>query len=215
MGIVDVNDQVKEAFNLPNAQGALVQTVTPGKPADEAGVKAGDIVTEVDGHPMRNNRAIIDYISYLPVGTNVKLTIIRNGERKVLTAKTAERPPDDNTTPEEAEKNGDAAPSRNKLGMSVQNITPQTRQLYGIDDNVKGVVVASVKEVSPAGEVLNEGDVISEVQGKKINNVDDFRTAIDATKSGQTIRIYVTSFARGGSGGSGQSVSGYRFIRVP
>ncbi len=210
MQISDVTDQVKESFNLPSSQGALVQVVTPGKPADQAGVKPGDVVVEVDGHPMRNNRDVIDYVSYLPIGSNVKLTIYRNGERKLITAKTAERP-DDSEKADDTEKPGETTPARNKLGMSVQNITPQIRQLYGIDDTLKGVVVSSVKEVSPAGEVLTEGDVISEVQGKKISNVEEFRAAIDQAKSGQTIRVYITSFARAGA----PSISGYRFIRVP
>ncbi len=209
MGIVDVTDQVKESFNLPTAQGALVQTVTPGKPADAAGVKPGDVVVDVDGHPMRNNREIIDYISYLPVGSPVKLTVIRDGQQKTFTAKTAERP-DEGEKAEDTEKEGETAPTRNKLGMSVQNLTPQTRQLYGLEDTIKGVVVTDVKEVSPAGEVLSVGDVISEVQGRKIANAEEFRAAVDQTKSGQTIRIYVTSNARGGPG-----ISGYRFLRVP
>ena len=53
-----------------------------------------------------------------------------------------------------------------------------------------------------------EGDVITEVQGQKIENTDDFRAAIDKTRSGQTIRLYVTSSGR-------TSISGYRFITVP
>ena len=75
---------------------------------------------------------------------------------------------------------------------------------------VTGVVVTSVKEVSPAGDVLNEGDVISEVQGTKISTLAQFRAAIDRLKGGSIARIYVTSSGRGG-----QSLSGYRFIHVP
>jgi serine protease Do len=209
MGIQEVDEQVKEAFNLPDARGALVENVTPGKPADLAGIKPGDVVVEVDGHAVRNNRDLIDYISYLPLGSSVKLTIIRNGQRQTVTAKTAERPIEGQIADDDV-KGGDNAPARNKLGMSVDNLSPALRQSYGIDDTARGVVVTSVKEVSPAGDALNEGDVISEVQGKKINSVDDFRAAIDATKSGQTIRLYVTTPGRGGA-----SVSGYRFIRVP
>jgi S1-C subfamily serine protease len=84
------------------------------------------------------------------------------------------------------------------------------RQTYGLTDNVTGVVVTSVKEVSPAGDVLTEGDVISEVQGEKVATLSQFRAAIDHLKSGQTARIYVTSPGRGGN-----AISGYRFIHVP
>ena len=206
MGIVPVTDEAKESFNLPDARGALVQTVESGKPADKAGVKPGDVVVAIDGKQINTNRDLIDYISYLPVGSNVNITVIRDGKRETLTAKTATRPLE--ASNDLQDNNEQIEPSRNKLGMSVTDLTPQVRQTYGIDDGVHGVVVTSVKEVSAAGEVLSEGDVISEVQGMKINNVGDFRTAIDKTHSGQTIHIYVMTPGR-------SSVQGYRFLRVP
>ena len=208
MSIREVDEQAKEGFGLSEARGALVQRVEPGKPAEQAGVKAGDVVVDVDGHPVNTNRDLIDYVSYLPVGSTVKITLIRDGQRKTVTAKTAERPLEGEQT--DNEPSGSAEPTRNKLGMSVQNLTPQLRQLYGIDDNVRGVVVTSVKEVSPAGDVLGEGDVITEVQGQSVTNADQFRAAIDKLRSGQTARIYVVSPGRGT-----QATSGYRFIKVP
>jgi serine protease Do len=208
MGIIDVTEDVKNAFGLADARGALVQTVDPSLPAAKAGIQPGDIIVEADGRPINNNRQLIDYISYLPVGSKVNITVLRNGQRRTLTATTVERTLEsdktDTTQPEEA------APARNKLGMSVQELTPQTRQSYGIAENVQGVVVTSVKEVSAAGDVLTEGDVISEVQGQKITSLAQFRTAIDALKSGQTARIYVTTPNR-----NGNAISGYRFIHVP
>jgi len=211
MTIQEVNDDARQAFNAPGATGALVQSVEPGKPADTAGIKQGDIVVELDGRKINSNRELIDYVSYLPIGSNVKITVLRNGQRQTLTAKTAQRP-DEKDDSEETEKGGESGPARNKLGMSVQELTPQARQMYSIDDNVRnGVVVTNVKEVSAAGEVgLNEGDVITEVQGQPIKSIDDFRAAIERAKSGSTIRVYVVSPARGRGG-----VSGYRFIHVP
>ncbi|MEA2327767.1 MAG: serine protease Do [Thermoanaerobaculia bacterium] len=210
MGILDLSEDARAGFELPpDTRGALVQTVEPGLPAAKAGIQPGDIIVEIDDRPIASNRALIDYISYLPVGSKINLTVIRNGKRQTLTASTIERTleadkADTDKQPEEV------APARNKLGMSVQELTPQTRQTYGIGDNVTGVVVTGVKEVSPAGDVLNEGDVISEVQGMKISNLAQFRTAIDRLKSGSIGRIYVTSSGRGGA-----AISGYRFIHVP
>jgi len=209
MSIMDVDDRVKEGFGLTEARGALVQKVEPGKPAAEAGIQNGDVIVEVDGHPIRNNRELIDYISYQPVGTPVKIALIRDGQRKVVTAKTAERPLEGEPDEEEPAA-GAAEPTRNKLGMAVQNITPQLRQVYGIEGNVRGVVVTDVKEVSAAGDILSEGDVITEVQGQAVTNADQFRAAIDKLKSGQTARIYVITPGR-----RGQSISGYRFLKVP
>lgn len=182
------------------------QSVLQGSAADKAGIQAGDVVVEIDGRKINTNRELIDYISYLPVGSKVNITVIRNGQRKTLTATTAERPLEPGS--EEQTENAAPEPSRFRLGMSVQDLTPQLRQMYGIDDNVKGVVVTNVKEVSPAGDVVNEGDVITEIQGHKIANVSDFRAAIDGLKSGQTVPMYVITPGRA-------NVRGYRFLKVP
>jgi serine protease Do len=210
MSILDLSDDARAGFDLPpDTRGALVQTVEPGLPAAKAGVEPGDIIVEADGHPINSNRALIDYISYLPVGSKINLTVIRGGQRRTLHAATVERTLEadkSDTTPMHEE----VAPARNKLGMSVQEITPQLRQTYGLADAISGVIVVSVKEVSPAGDVLSEGDVISEVQGQKVANLAQFRAAIDRLKPGQTARIYVTSPGRGGA-----AISGYRFIHVP
>ena len=210
MNITDVNEEYQEAFELPEARGALVQQVEEGKPADRAGIKPGDVIIEVDGKPIRNNRELIDYISYQPVGSEVRITLIRNKKRETLTARTAQRPlesdeeeTDDNETQTE--------PVRNKLGMSVQNITTELRRLYNVPANVNGVIVTDVKNVSAAGEAnINDGDVISEVQGQRVTNIDEFRAVTDRLRSGQRVRMYVTTPTRAGA-----PISTYRILEVP
>src|SRR5688572_20131590 len=151
MNITDVNEEIQEAFELSEARGALVQQVEAGKPADRAGIKPGDVIVEVDGKPIRNNRELIDYISYQPVGSEVRITLIRNNRRETVTAKTAQRPLESDD--EEADDNEtQSEPVRNKLGMSVQNITTELRRLYNLPASVNGVIVTDVKNVSPAGE---------------------------------------------------------------
>ena len=209
MSISDVTEETREAFNLPEARGALVQVVEPGKPADKAGIRNGDVVVEIDGKPIRNNRELIDYVSYLPVGSEVKITLIRNGKRENVTAKTAERPPDG--AAEEPAEGGAVEPVRNKLGLSVQDLTPEARRIYGLPETVRGVVVVDVKNVSPAGEAnISEGDVISEVQGERVSNLAEFRAAVDHLRSGQRIRLYVSTPTRGGS-----VISTYRILQMP
>jgi serine protease Do len=211
MSITDVSEETREAFNLPEARGALVQEVTPGKPADRAGIRHGDVVVEIDGRPIRNNRELIDYISYLPVGSDVRITLLRNGQRQTVTAKTAERPPDGESDDEPSSSSSPVEPTRNKLGMSVQNLTPELRRQYNLPANVTGVVVTDVKNVSAAGDAnISEGDVISEVQGERVDNADQFRAAIDRVKTGQRMRLYVTTPTR-----TGQTVSTYRILQTP
>jgi serine protease Do len=209
MSIGDVTEEIREAFNLSEARGALVQSVDPGKPADKAGIRHGDVVIDVDGKQIRNNRELIDYISYLPVGTEVKVGIIRNGQRMVLTARTAQRP---NEGDREEESSRDVVePVRDKLGLTVQNLSPELRRLHNVPETIAGILVTDVKSVSPAGDAnINEGDVISEVQGQRITSVDEFRAIIDRVRSGQRVRVYVSTPTR-----DGEVVSGYRLMQAP
>jgi serine protease Do len=208
MSIGDVNEEIREAFNLQEARGALVQSVDPGKPADKAGIKHGDVVVDVDGKPIRNNRELIDYISYLPVGTEVKIGIIRNGQHQVLTTRTAQRPNEAERTEEETPT---AEPVRDKLGMTVQNITPELRRLHNLPNDLAGVIVTNVKNVSAAGDAnISEGDVISEVQGQRVSSIDEFRAIVDKVRPGQRVRVYVSTPTR-----EGQVVSGYRLLQAP
>jgi serine protease Do len=208
MTISDVTEETKEAFNLPEARGALVQSVEEGKPADKAGIRHGDVIVEVDGRPIRNNRELIDYISYLPVGTEVKIGLLRDGRRQNVEAKTAQRPLE---TDEDEVEPAAVEPVRNKLGMSVQNLSAELRSRYNIPDNVTGVVVTDVKNVSAAGEAnINEGDVISEIQGQRVANVDQFKEVVDRVRTGQRVRLYVTTPIRNGS-----PISTYRILQAP
>ncbi|HET8796445.1 MAG TPA: Do family serine endopeptidase [Thermoanaerobaculia bacterium] len=209
VNIADINEEYREAFNLTEARGALVLSVTEGAPAARAGIRHGDVIVEVDGKPIRNNRELIDYISYLPVGTEVKVAVIRNGQRQIFNVKTAQRTTDGD---EAEETTTPAEPVRDKLGMTLQNLNAQTRTQYGIPESITaGVVVVNVKDVSPAGEAnMNAGDVITEVQGQPVKNLDDFRAAIDKIKSGQRIRLYVTAPLR-----DGRTFSTYRILRAP
>jgi len=119
------------AHGLPEARGALVQSVEPGKPADKAGIRNGDVVIEVNGKSIRNNRELIDTISYLPIGSDVKVTVLRDGKRMTLNARTEERPSDGTDAEEEA---APAEPVRDKLGMTVQELSTELRRQYGMPE---------------------------------------------------------------------------------
>ncbi|HYO76603.1 MAG TPA: Do family serine endopeptidase [Thermoanaerobaculia bacterium] len=209
MSITEVTDETREAFDLPEARGALVQAVEPGKPADRAGIRHGDVIIEIDGQQIRNNRELIDYISYRPVGSEVKITLLRGGQRQTVTARTAQRPAEGEGE-DEAEEAA-AEPVRDKLGLTVQNLTAALRETHNIPADIRGVVVTDVKNVSPAGEAnISEGDVISEIQGQRINTVEEFRAAVQRLRSGQRVRVYVTTPVRGDD-----PISSYRIITAP
>ena len=194
--IGEVDEKTRQAFNLPSRRGALVQSVDAG-PAQKAGIQPGDIITQIDNMEIKRNRDLIDYVSDQPPGTQIRITLYRNGERRVITATTGERPQTIGDEEEEEEETSSGT-TRNKLGMSVQELTPSVRQMYGLEDDVRGVIVTHVKDVSPAGEAgIADGDVITEVNGTRINSLDQLKTIVDAARSGQYMRFYITRGARG------------------
>ena len=145
---------------------------------------------------------------YAELSQLLSVAVIRNGQRQVLTAKTMQRP-DDSEDEEEAESV--VEPVRDKLGLTVQNITPELRRLHSVPESISGVLVTNVKSVSPAGDAnIRPGEVISEVQGQRVTNTDEFRAVIDKVRSGQRIRMYVTTPTP-----DGQSISTYRLLQAP
>ena len=208
--IGEVTEKEQQAFNLPTAHGAIVQSVDAG-PAEKAGLQHGDVIVQIDNQQIRKNRDLIDYVSDQPPGTPIKITFYRNGEKRTVTATTGERPQTLGADAEEDEASTPAGPARNKLGISVQELSSATRQSYGIDDNVSGVIVTNVKEVSAAADAgIAEGDVITEVNGQKVRTLDQLRSLVDAAKSGQYMRMYVTRYARGA-----RPQSFYAIVQIP
>lgn len=214
INVQDVDQRRRDAFNLPSASGAFVEAVIPGKPADVAGVQHGDVVVKVDNQEVRRTRDLIDYVSDQPPGSTVRLTVIRNGQQRTLSAKTAERPADtDDDRQAEGRGEGSNGPAqeRERLGLSVQDMSPALQKTYGIGESVSGIVVTHVREVSPAGESnLQQGDIIIEANGQKVTSVTKFREVVEGLKKGQILRLYITRFGQGG-----RSQSFFALVDVP
>ena len=194
--ITSVDRKIMEAFDLKSTNGALVQSVERGKPGDKAGLHHGDVVIRVDEHEVKTNRDLIDYISSKAPGTKVALTYIRDGKEHSTTAMLE-------TRTEEAEKNelnqddeeqeGTARESKEKIGITVTDLSSSTRRDYRIDkDTAKGVVITHVKPVSTAADAnLAEGDVILEVNGVEVGSVADFQEQMKKASKAKYVRFYV------------------------
>jgi serine protease Do len=211
VSIQNVTQEDMEAFKLPNMRGALVEAVTPGRPAAKAGIQHGDVITRVDDQEVRQTRELIDYISDLAPGTPVRLEVIRDGRKVTLNARTEERPPDDADDEVESRPNGESEPARDKIGLTVQELTPNVSRVYGIPDTARGVVITHVKEVSAAGDAgLLEGDVVTEVNRERVSTPADFARFVTQARPGDYLRLYVTRYGRGG-----RSQSFFAIVRVP
>jgi serine protease Do len=198
IGVNDLNERAVEAFGLESTNGALVSNVIPGLPADKAGLQAGDIILSVDGRRIQNTRELIDYVSSQGPEAKVELEILRDGKKLEKTVQTAERPSESG----EAEVEGEAdEPGIEWLGLRYQDVTPGMRSTHGLPDDVTGVWVTDISPRSPlydegvrAGQVIN---VITEVNGRPIQNVEEFEELVRSAPSGTRMRFYLRRFGRG------------------
>jgi serine protease Do len=187
-----VDQDIQQAFHLPSLEGAFVESVSPDLPAARAGIKPGDTSIKVDDTPVKSTRDLIDYVSSRAPGQKVRVTLLRESRPVTTTVTLTERESDEKTeTRPAAERRG----SRDKLGLAVSELTPDLRRQLGIDPGLSGVIVEDVQEVSPAGDQgLAPGDVITEVNGKAIKSVGQFRDEIGKVKKGDYLRLYVMRF---------------------
>jgi serine protease Do len=176
VSIQPVSPEIAKAFGLAGQpRGALVADVTPHSPAERGGVSKGDIILELNGAPVSDSDELKLKISMIAPGTSVKLKLLRDHQERDVTVALGESP---NKPETEVGSAGQAAPGP-RLGMSVEQLTPQITRQLGLPSETTGVVVTEVTPGGPAQEgSVQRGDVIQEVDRKPVATVDQFQRAI-------------------------------------
>ena len=190
VSIQDLDPALARQFKLTESGGALVGDIVKGGAAEEAGLKSGDVILQLDGKPVRDSRTLRLTVAAKPPGSRVELKVLRNGEEKTFTAKLKQLP--DNLAPGRPSQEGDEVLKE----VAVDDLNPQIRRQYQIPDDVEGAVVASVDPDSPAAEAgLRVGDVILEVNRKPIRNAED---AVEATRNVKDKTVLLRVWSQGG-----------------
>jgi serine protease Do len=210
----EISPDEQEAWGLKDDKGALVQEVKPGLPADQAGVKRGDVIVAVDGSHVEGRNEVVRLISSKEPGSSVKLTVLRNGKEVNLTAKLADRaanlPQYSGGGAEGEEGEGRVEPNEKKLGIEVDDLTPQVLDQLGLPKDTTGVYVRDISKVSEAYEKgIDEGTVIAEVNRVPIKSVAEYRREIRKVKEGGLVVFYALS-----PSGRGEFVSRYVTVRL-
>jgi serine protease Do len=186
ISVQDLTPEMAEQFQVKEKEGVLVAQIHPGTGAEKAGLTSGDIIKSVDDKPIKNINELIKEIQKKKVGQKVKLSVVRDGKPMTIEITTSAMP-----DKPEAMKEKEI---EEKLGARVLELTPQLAARYRISTEIKrGVIVISVEEGSPADDIgLQEGDVILEINRKKIETVKDFEKAIKDSnlEKGIVLRIH-------------------------
>jgi len=181
VGYQDVSFELAKSFGLERSQGALIHHVTPGSPAERAGIKEGDIVLKIDNKSIKNATELPFIVGRYRPGDKAKFTIIRNSKKKNLKVTIGSR------NGGVAGNSNPAQSQNNRLewqGAGFKNIPDEIAERTGIN---RGVIVVSVADGSIAQAGIREGDIIQSVQLKAISNLQEFRQVISQLpKSGNT-----------------------------
>jgi serine protease Do len=167
--------------------GVVIEGVEPGSPAEKAGLKGGDVITSVNGTPVKSGNDLVNPISLAPIGSKVKLSYVRDRSQKEATATVEDRT---RVFPNTAgrmgdQRGGETAPA--EFGLHVQELTPDRAHRVGMDTQ-KGVLVTDVDPASFAEDIgFAQRDVIAEVNRQAISSVDDYRNAIGKLKAGDSV----------------------------
>jgi len=182
----DLTPEMMEYFQVKEKEGVLVGQVYPGTGAEKAGLVSGDIIKSVDDRAVKNVNELVKEIQKKKVDQKVKLSLIRNGKEMTVEV-TGGAMPDRPEGQKEKEKEAEE-----RLGAKVQELTPPLASRYQISGVKYGVVVVGIEDGSLADEMgLQEGDVILEINRKKIDSLKDFEKAVKDATPGKGILFHI------------------------
>lgn len=170
----ELDPTMAEALGLDVASGIIVGQVETDGPADKAGLEEEDIIVGLNDEPVKNWDAFRTKIASFKPKDVVELNILRDGKPRSLEVIIGERPSDQQITMNAAPLDLDE-----DLGFSVRSLTESLRNELRLSEDLKGVVVQSLKESSEAYERgLRNGDIISAVKRKDISSAQEFYDAV-------------------------------------
>lgn len=205
--ISQLSEDMADSLGLPKNRGEFVQGVEPGKGADKAGIKAGDVIIKVNDREVTPDETLSFIVSGLPVGTTVPIELVRGGKRMTVRALIGERPPEEELAnfaqpPEDDFSDQDEQSTRQAtqqlLGLAVQPLTANIARQLGIPAETRGVVISAVDPSTDAGaKGLRRGDVVMMANGQPVTNEADLGKAAQAAKDAGRNAVLLQVLRRG------------------
>lgn len=198
IGYSQINDKMASALGVDKNHGVFVNAVPTDGPAGRAGIMPRDVILSVGGRDVNIDNPLSVIIAGLPIGKPVPVELIRDGKKRTLNVTLGQRPserelsggflPEDDDpqaqAPTPQQQYAPRFPNENGIGLALLEINPAIRRQLGLDDSVEGVIVNGVNPQSDAGIVgIQRGDMILEVDGRKIRTAADVKSAVAAART--------------------------------
>ena len=183
-----VDDTDAESFGLPRVGGALVNEVTGGSPAEKAGLRPQDVITELDGRQITRSGELQQQIAQAKPGDEVRLEVYRNGAPREITVRLGEAPITRREVPEAPTVA--AVNSSEQLGLEIRELTPEIAKELGYEE-AGGVVIADITPYGPAfrRSIRTPGLKVIQINDREIKDMDDVHQELDNLESGQIVKL--------------------------
>ncbi|MBI5676753.1 MAG: DegQ family serine endoprotease [Nitrospirae bacterium] len=189
--IQDVTPELAGEFGLKESAGAIITDIFNGSPAEKSGMKRGDIIIEVEGKEVKNVVSLRNMIAQSKVGSILKLKVIRDGKTIPFEVAIVEFPSD--TSEIASHQSEEAVSDENSLaGFRVLDLTDEIAKQLGLSNKEKGVVIVSVIPNSASDEAgLKKGDVVQEINKKRVSSLSDFNKAVSRLRDGDMVLLFI------------------------
>lgn len=173
-----------KSFGMKSDKGALIANVEKDTPADKAGLKAGDVITEYDGKAINESTELPRLVAATPIDKKVKVVVFRDGKKQefsvIIGMLKGESPESAITGDNESER----------LGITVQQMTRELASRLGIKESKSGLVITEVKQGSSAEEAgVTPGSIIIEINGSRPDSMEQYAAVVSRIKKGDIVRL--------------------------
>lgn len=192
--IQPVNEDLADSLGIAKNRGEFIQSVEPDQAADKAGLKAGDVVTAVNGQEVTPDQTLSFLVANIEPGTRVPIDILRSGEKRTITATVGKRPseqelasrnmfgPDGDDSQENDNAPADASVEES-LGVQVVAVTPQIANQLGASRDTQGVAITAVDPTSDAAQKgLRRRDIILSANNRDVSTPEELTEIVAAAK---------------------------------
>ena len=191
IGISDVTPDEAKFFHVNNASGAVITQVEPNSPGAKAGLKVGDVITELNGKVVSDAGELQVEVGEKQPGTTLHLKALRDGNSVdvPVTLEAMRKSDNDN-------QNADAGHGKPRWGLGLEDLTPDVRQQLQAGNDVHGAVIQQVTPGSPADNAgLQQGEVITEVNRQPVHSAADVQKALSSVPKDSDALVLVWSNA--------------------
>ena len=193
VGLRDVDEDLQRSLDLPVSEGALVQDVTKGSPAERAGLKPYDVIVEFDRQRITDDDDLIQGISSRTPGASAPVRVIRNGQEVTVTVKLAERPVRQQPGPADqaqvpAERREDTA----LLGLNVRDLDAAAFNRFELPIDTRGVLITRVEPLSSSFDAeIIRGTVLLEINRRPVTTAAEFRRIASEAQPGDVLTLFL------------------------